>query len=761
MKTIENALIGLNNLNEKKVKRTVISFDDYLELVIKHPETYMRNVFQNFYDFIHHYIGEGVDEYPNDPESINFKNYDYHDLFEKDMTQPFFADRLFSNRLVNLVDAMKVSTQQNKIYLFKGPPGSGKSTFLNNLLKRFAEYSNSEAGLRYEIVWRINLEELGISQSDESANVLLQKLTELLNTVKNEDEPVPTITKKDKGFLEIICPSHDNPLLIIPKEYRKTFWKQIFKKNSGFKQTLFNDREYYWVFRDDVCTICRSIYDMLLNKLENPVDVLKMVYIRPYVFNRRLGEGISVFNPCDKPPTRESLTNDIVQQQLNRLSCACARKVTYCYSQYAKTNNGVYALMDIKGHNADRVQQLHNIISEGLHKVEDIEENLNMLLLGVMNPEDEKNINEFKSFSDRIEYVNVPYVMDVDTEVKIYKQIFGHRIEENFLPRIMVNFARLVVSSRLDRSRTIQNWIKDKDHYKIYCDDNLHLLQMELFSGKIPQWLSEEDRKNLTAKVRRDIINEGNSMGLRGISGRDSINIFGEFINMYGKGDRLINMSNVFSFFKDTRGGELLKNLPLKFMESLLNMYNYTTVQEVKEALYYYNEEQISTDIMNYIFAVNFDLGTKERCPYTNQELFITEEFLDTLEQRLLGFEFDSEKQVKFRNDVQKRYSSKTLTVELNLEGKKLNETELYQYLYDKYVYNIKVKALDPFVENENFRRAIKDYGSDDFKTYDKKIRNDVTYLINNLCKKFGYTEQGAQEVCIYTVDNNLASHFE
>jgi hypothetical protein len=64
--------------------------------------------------------------------------------------------------------------------------------------------------------------------------------------------------------------------------------------------------------------------------------------------------------------------------------------------------------MDIKSHNIERLIELHNIISEGLHKVEDIEENVNSLFLALMNPEDKKNIKDFQSFSDRIVYINIP-----------------------------------------------------------------------------------------------------------------------------------------------------------------------------------------------------------------------------------------------------------------------------------------------------------------------------------------------------------------
>jgi hypothetical protein len=75
-------------------------------------------------------------------------------------------------------------------------------------------------------------------------------------------------------------------------------------------------------------------------------------------------------------------------------------------------------------------------------------------------------------------------------------------------------------------------------------------------------------------------------------------------------------------------------------------------------------------------------------------------------------------------------------------------------------VHNLKKRVLEPFLENENFRSAIKDYDTEGFKTYDKRIRSDVEFLINNMMVKFNYTEQGANEVCIYVIDSNLAGKF-
>jgi hypothetical protein len=160
------------------------------------------------------------------------------------------------------------------------------------------------------------------------------------------------------------------------------------------------------------------------------------------------------------------------------------------------------------------------------------------------------------------------------------------------------------------------------------------------------------------------------------------------------------------------------------------------------------------------MFAVNFEPDTTTICTYTGDRIEITEDFFRSIEDHLLGVKTVQAKRLSFRKDVQKEYTSRTLTQEILVEGKSIKETLLFDSLRERYVFNLKEKALDPFIDNKNFRMAIKDYGSDDFKTYDKRIRNDVTFLIANLCSKYRYTQQGAKEVCIYVIDNDLPKNF-
>jgi predicted Ser/Thr protein kinase len=758
MRDLTNAFGNFERTKKQRRQTPVFSFANFLQEVIRHPDRVIRDVYHVYSDMIDAYVCDGVDEYGNDPESIQFLNYDCGKLFVEGSDRPFFADRLFANRLMRHVDSFKVGTKQNKIYIFDGPHGSGKSTFLNNLLRKFEEYANSPEGSRFGVVWRLKHDHLvgGVHN--------LSSLTEKLAWVL-ENDGKKDLAKELKyaggenvdigGYFNVPCPSHDNPLLLIPKDIRRQFFDDLFE-NDEFKWQLYTEKKYEWIFHEEPCTICVSLYQELLKKYRDPLKVMECVYARPYIFDRRLGEGVSVFNPGDKPLRNPIMTSEVIQRSLDRLFSG-SKHVSYLYSCYAKTNNGIYALMDIKSNNTDRLMELHNIISDGVHKVEDIEEQVNSLLIAVMNPEDKKLLENLHAFADRIEYIHIPYVLDLQTEVDIYRDNFGKHIDEGFLPRVLHNFARVIIATRLrTKSEAMEEWIGSPDKYEIYCDTNLQLLKMEIFTGYIPDWLSEEDVSNFTAKKRQKIIAESEKDGWKGLSGRDSIRLFNEFYSTYAQDDKLIDMSMLGKFFRKYCKQDR-DILPMDFLDSLLRMYNYTVLQEVKESLYYYNEEQISKDIVNYIFAVNFEPGTTEVCEFTGERLEISEGFFSRIEARL---QVDTQTSSAFRNSVQKTYTTSALPQEMLRDGLDIRETSLYLHLYEKCIHNLKEKVLDPFLKNENFRRAVKDFNQEDFKTYDERIQADVTYMIENLQKKYRYSRQGAEEICIYVIDNNLPQVF-
>ena len=435
-------------------------------------------------------------------------------------------------------------------------------------------------------------------------------------------------------------------------------------------------------------------------------------------------------------------------------------EIHYVYSHLANTNNGVYALMDIKEHNIERLTDLHGIISDGVHKVELVEERIKSLFVGLVNPEDKKHYQDVKSFQDRIITVNIPYILDYNTEVSIYKNKFGEEIEERFMPGVLQNFAKIIISTRLEKeSEPMQRWIVDPEKYSKYLDKNMLLLKMEIYIGRIPTWLSEEDLKRFTRPIRKEILNDSETEGRKGFSGRQSLLIFNLFLSKYTKRDKAITMDMVKCFFE--MDNEILdKEIPEGFITSLEDMYDYNVLQDVKEAVYFYNESQISRDILNYLNSVNFDIGSTERCEYTGDTIEITEDFFKNFEAMFLGATSNNSERLVFRKNIQNEYITKTLSQEIRVEKKDITETQQFKSLFEKYTRNLKENALAPYTDNDNFRSAIKDFGTPLFQKYDNRLKQDVTQMISNLKKKFSYTSEGAKQVSLYVLDKKLASKY-
>jgi predicted Ser/Thr protein kinase len=729
--------------------RVPINFNDFLYSASQEPSHVFRDIFQLFDDMVHHYVIQ--EKKSAEDVQTGFESYDTNNLFVTGCDNPFFADRIFSNRFMRVVKSFRKGIQNNRIYLFEGPPGSGKSTFLNNLLQKFQEYTSMPEGRMYKTYWRLDIEKLDkfknfkkhlVEAAEKSNNI------EVLNKLKKGE-----LLRKT---LDFSCPNHDHPILQIPVEYRKEFLDELIQ-NEWFKEQLFNSQQYRWVLKDISCPICNSITTLLMDTIGDPMEVFGMLFARTTKFDRQFGEGVSIFNPGDPTP-KEPINNPKLQALINDLFNT--DDIKFIYSYLALTNNGIFALMDIKENNIQRLMSLHGIVSDGVHRVELMEERIKTLFVGLVNPEDKKHYDEVKSFQDRITTIHVPYVLDYKTEVEIYINKFGVKISEKFLPRVLENFAKIIISTRLEKKSDIINeWLKRTDKYKKYIDGDLLLLKMDIYSGKTPSYLIEEDLISFTDEVKQKIFEESKKEGIFGFSGRKSLNVFDLFITKNGKNDNLITMETVKEFFipKDVERDPMISE---SFIESLVRLYDFNILQEIKEAIYYYNKEQISRDIKNYLFAINFDINEKVKSIYTDDTIEITEDYFKNFEALYLGVVSTSMQRASFRRDIHQKYISKTLSQEIKVFGKHIEETEQFNELFEKYTKSLKENALAPYMNNENFRRAIIDYNTGGFKTYDSKLRRDIKMMINNLVKNFNYTLEGAKQVCIYALDKNLVSQF-
>ncbi|MFH0867595.1 MAG: hypothetical protein V1904_15505 [Bacteroidota bacterium] len=196
--------------------------------------------------------------------------------------------------------------------------------------------------------------------------------------------------------------------------------------------------------------------------------------------------------------------------------------------------------------------------------------------------------------------------------------------------------------------------------------------------------------------------------------------------------------------------------VPDGFIDSLVDMYDYDVLQEVKEALYYYSEKQITRDILNYLFAINFEAGATENSIYTGDTIEITEEYFKNFEALFLGSLSTADERSSFRKDIHNDYVTYTLSYEIKLLKKDIKETKLFSSLFDKYTRNLKENALTNYSQNDNFRRALIDCNTPGFNSYDNITKETIKRMINNLKIKFEYSNEGAKQVVLYVIDKKL-----
>ncbi len=747
-KRLENLLKNLQD-DLTDYSKVPFSFNDLLFQLNRRPQVILRDVYQLFSDAINHYVKRIPFGKPQEV-SADLIRYHMNGLLVDDCESPFFADMLFSTRFMDMVNAMRKGVQTNRIYLFEGPPGSGKSTFLNNLLNKIQEYTFQPEGVMLKTVWHLDLNKIGRKKSDfwDKVELIAQKYNnaEMLELVSNRANI--TLTQK---YIDISCPYNDHPILQIPKEFRKSLL-DIVIEDKGFKEKLFTEQQYSWVFKEEPCHICSSIYDSLYDVLKSPNEILEMLNARIFNYSRKFGYGISIFNPGDEI-CRSVIENANMQNTLHQIFNN--DQIQYIFSPMAYTNNGIYAIMDVKEKNVQRFKDLHSIVSDGVNKVTVREEKIRTLFIGLINPEDKKHYSGIKSFQDRIITVKIPYILDYNVIIKIQKNRFGN-ITKQFLPEVLESFAKIIISTRFEKKNdAIKNWLNNAKVYP-FLDEDLMLLKMELFSGKIPDWLTDKDKSTISEKIFENVSKESDNDGFFGISGRQELSLFNQFYSKYSQTNNYITINDIIKFFEKDIDPEIKLKIPEKFLDALLKYYNNIVLQQIKECIYFYNRDQITRDILNYLYSISFDIGQEIFCPYTKDKFILTEDILKNFEAIYLGTVSTPIQRSEFRNKKHKEYISQTLSQEIKVQGLEITQTKQFKELFIDYTTNLKQNALAPFLNNENFRRALQDYGRKDFEKYEKRLQTTVNRLINSLKKRYNYSKTTAVQIVLYVLDKNI-----
>src|SRR5215510_9984161 len=644
------------------------SFEEYLALVRERPQV-TRNAYQRLYDMI-----------------ISFGTEEYIDNKKKLIRYNFFKDELGGGAnaifgldipLMRLVHVLKAASEgygpEKRVILLHGPVGSSKSTIARLLKKGLEQYSRTPDGALYTFEWR-NLKDVGLGQIDH--------------------EP---------------CPMHEEPLRLIPLQWRDKVIGELGLSNDQFKVRVDGDLD----------PACRFIFKGLMDHYKGDWSKLvKHVHVHRLVLSEKDRVGIGTFQPKDeKNQDSTELTGDINYRKIAEYGSDSDPRAFNFDGEFNIANRGIVEFVEVLKLDVAFLYDLLGASQE--HKIKPkkfAQTDIDEVIIGHTNEAEYKKLlnNEFmEALRDRTVKIDIPYITRLAEEVKIYYKDYNpERIRgKHIAPHTHEVAAMWAVLTRLE---------DPKKH-------NLTLLQkLKLYDGKTLPGFTQDNIKELRKETLRE--------GLDGISPR----YVQDKISNALVSDRGEGCVNPFMVLNELEGGlrhhSLITNDEQKrrFQELLTVVkqeYEDLVKNEVQRAISA-DEDAIARLCGNYIDNIKaFTQKEKVKNRYTGMDEEPDERLMRSIEEKI---EIPENRKDDFRREIMNFIGAKAV------EGKKFDwqtndrlRRALELKLFEDQKDSIKLKTLVSAV-------------------VDKETQEKIDIIKARLIRYFGYNEVSATDVLNY-----------
>jgi serine protein kinase len=485
----------------------------------------------------------------------------------------------------------------------------------NDIIKKYNFFKEDFFGIDKVLMKLVNYFYSAAMKGEEARQVLYlvgpvgagkSSLVEALKKALETADPVYAL--KD-------CPMNEEPLHLIPNHLRKEFEEELGVEIEG-----------------DLCPICRyKLKNVYEGKYENFPVVLKNFSIR----SRR---GIGVVPPIDVNNQDTTVLTGSVDISKMDLYSEDDPRVFSLNGAFNVGNRGLVEFIEVFKND---VEYLHTIITATQEKSVPAPGKASMIYFdGVIAAHsNEAEWNKFKSdhtneaILDRIVKIEVPYCMELDEEVKIYKKILKKsNFKVHIAPHTIEIAAMFAVLTRLSPSNKVDPLTK----LKIYNGDEIV-------------------ERGTTKKIDITELREeaGIREGMKGISTRFIIKAIDNALS--NSEFPCINpLSIMESILKSVRELDTAEEEKKKYMgfvqDTIRKEYNLILEKEITKAFIHSYREQAESLFNNYIDnAEGYVNKTKIKDKSTGEELNPDEKFMRSIEEHI-GISESSAK--GFRTDV-------------------------------------------------------------------------------------------------------------
>ena len=725
-------LAEVNNQEERFDE--IFSFDEYMKIFDEN--------FQNELRTTAHYFKDMFDFYGRD-EKGHFKLFKREHPEAPRLAGQFRSQEKIYNNLINFTE----EGFNNKFLLLVGPNGSSKSSLVKKMMKTAEDYSRTPEGSLYTFSWIFPIDNfvkgsLGLSS-------------------KKTDKHLETFAHLDDTEINAILTSElkDHPILLIPIKTRQKLIDKLFKDDSDKLQSLRNT----YLYNGDLSKRNRLIFDALLKSYKGDFEmVLKHIRVERFYVDKRYSVAATTIEP--QLHVDAKLQQITMDKRLASLPPSLQSINLFSMNgEVVLSNRGILEYSDLLKRPLDTFKYLLMTMETKNINLGGILTELDIFFMGSSN---EVHFNAFKqhpdfnSFKGRFSFLKVPYLLDYNEELMIYKdQVKNLNDKALFEPQSIQALCLWAVMTRM-RHPQVKNF-KDKKLGDIA--PKLTPLEKALFisDGKMPEYLSQEEQQILRlgkSNILEEFENENMYEGKFGISPREIKQIIYElsndnknitFIEVIDYLRELSDKKADYEFLSISAQGDY--HNPKKFLYLVEQHFLSQFDSEVRESLGLVDNRSYEDFIGKYVFHITA-LLKKEKVKnpvtgkYEEPDMYLIKEFEQTIHLK--------ENADSFRSHI----LGKLGAYSLDNPGKKIVYTDVLEDISKQLresFRNEQKKIITSVGKNLVFyTRELQDKreGKSSKSGLNDDGRKQIESIIKTLNKKFNYSQEGAINLLLFLI---------
>jgi len=727
--------------------RRILSFQQFFDLLVEHPERYARNSAQYIRDCFAHFGDEEVKEVYGQQRRFKLFDIPFDEGRERMVGQEEAQVRVF-----RLVDNFVRLGRVDKLVLLHGPNGSAKSTFVKTLMRAVEAYADTDEGALYRFNWVFPTEKIAMGGSIGFGGGREVVDRDSLETFAFLDDDL--IDAKLAGTLR------DHPLLLLPTQMRERLLEQIMPQAQHPDGTLKSGAQFVlseYILRGDLSHTNRQIFDALLNSYKGDLnEVLKHVQVERFYPSRRYRRGLVTVEPQLRVDAgvRQMTAN----RSLGALPIALQNTMLFDeVGDLVDANRGIIEYDDLFKRHPDMNKYLLSAAERGAVALDDRILFMDMILLATGNEmflDAFKKTAEYPSFKARMEFVRLPYLRDYTKEQAIYdEQISKVDVGKFVAPHTSLVAAMWAVLTRMMRP--------DPDAYPGALRDTVAkmtpLEKAELYAhGNVPEDLTQELARELRHHVR-DMMDEGAGTvhyeGRYGASPREMKMLLLNAaqnnaypclspLAVFDELEDMVREASVFTFLQVKPDGEFFKHD--SFIETVRQRYLDILDDELQDAMGLVDDQQYEDLFNRYIDHVSQSLkGEKVYNKVTGTYEDPDTKFMEELEEQM-GAEED-------RDEFRQSLISSIAAAFLDDPGAPLDYRRTFPGLFSSLKRSF-------FEDRQKTIRKIQEHLLAYFEGEQKQLSPQelelVEVTLKGLTERFGHNRDSAREAVAFLLAN-------